>query len=421
MAARKRSSDAKRAQKSARTAQPAKNVRAGNLGKEHFPSEDEADPEDSARLRRHPGALEQGETGAANRPRPVDDDAWGRPHLPRSGTLSSAGDTDQLPVVESGLPVDPEDFGRQFLSTATQQDNFESELWQSELEGSSYSLGQLISEATLEASGQEGFEIPETSAFRGALPDADLEPPAGDFDMLHDVVREASLFDRRLEDVEVGDTLEQKHVDSDDTTPEMDRTEDEDARQVEARHTHETLQHGRGGRPPARASAPVVETRAHGEPRPQKPPGAVRSRRDARHSAHIIQTSRRAAKIVAEQTGLEDFDQAMTALEVVVSGIARRLAPPTAGDFLAQLPSELRHRLAETVTAEPEIGLTLETIESELARRLDVELSEAKRLVGDTGTALEHLVSHGEIAHVCAQLPRDIQSIFSGEVAHGRP
>lgn len=421
MAARKRGSDATRGgTKGDRTADRAKKMRAGNVGKEHFPSEDEADPEDSARQRRYPGALEEGEAGEPNRP--VDDEAWVRPHMPSSGTLSSVGDTDQLPVVESGLPVEPEDFGRQFLSTATQQDNFESEMRQSELERGSYSVGQVISEATLESSGQEGFEIPETTAFSGTIPDADLEPPVADFDMLHDVVHEASLFDRRIEDLEVGDTLEQRHVDSDDTTPEMDRTEDEKAREVEARHTLETLHHGRGGRPPLRTATPVVETSAHRQPRPARAaPGAVRTRRDARHAAHIIQTSRRAARIVAEQTGLDDFDQAMTALEVVVSGIVRRLTPTTAGDFLAQLPSELRRRVAETVTAGPEGGLTRETIESELARRLDVELSEAKRLVSDTGTAIEHLVSHGEIAHVCAQLPRDMQSIFPGEVAHWKP
>jgi hypothetical protein len=208
---------------------------------ERFPGDDDADPEDSARDRRHPGALSQDEE--EHQRRPVDDESYGRPLLPRSGTLSSLGDTDRLPVVESGFPVEPEDLGRQFLSSATQQDNFESEVQWNELERGSYSLGQMISESTMEASGQEGLEIPESGSFGGARADADLEPPDSDFDLREDAVHESSLFDRRFDELEVGGAREQADIES----RGFGSARDEGARELEAAQTRETLEHGRGG------------------------------------------------------------------------------------------------------------------------------------------------------------------------------
>jgi hypothetical protein len=156
---------------------------------------------ESGRMRRHPAALEERralERGSSEQPdeaRPVDAEA--RPHVspPTSGTLASIGDSDELSVAESGLPVEPEDLGIQFLRDATEQDNFESETSTAERPRGAYAMGQMISEGTLEASGQEGAELPQSSALGGTARDALSEPEVEELSLTSGAVRSASLFD----------------------------------------------------------------------------------------------------------------------------------------------------------------------------------------------------------------------------------
>jgi hypothetical protein len=124
-------------------------------------------------------------------------EAEGHPHVhpPTSGTLASLGDSDELSVVESGLPVEPEDLGVQFLRDATDQDNFESEATTGERPRGAYALGQMISEGTLEASGQEGTELPQSSALGGPSGDAPSASDVDELDLTANTVRSASLFD----------------------------------------------------------------------------------------------------------------------------------------------------------------------------------------------------------------------------------
>jgi uncharacterized protein (DUF2267 family) len=401
---------------------------------QHFPGEDDVDPEESARVRRHPSALGDAEPEELNRPRPVEDAGHPGPPTPSSGTLSSLGDSDGLPVVESGLPLEPEDLGRQFLRDATEQDNFESEVWRSDIDRGLPQLGQMVSEATRESAGQEDLVVPESSALVGSRTETHLEPPSSELDMMSDAIVESSLFDQHVEDVEEGDVREPSYVRTDDLeagqTPGARPSGDEEAREGEMKRTRKTLTHGRGGQPVrlrpsprAERSKPALGT-GQGEARegtPAEPRIGVRSSRQARHAAHVIQTSRRAVELVADVTELDDFEQAMTALEVVVGGIVRRITPSEAGDFLAQLPSELRSRVIDATPAGPEPSLTRATIESELSSRLQIGLGEASQLVDQIGIVLEQLISAGEIAHVRAQLPKELQSIFRGDVAHRTP
>jgi uncharacterized protein (DUF2267 family) len=154
--------------------------------------------------------------------------------------------------------------------------------------------------------------------------------------------------------------------------------------------------------------------------RRQKPPGS-RSAGEARHAAHAIQTSHRAARLVADVTGLYDFDQAMTALEIVAGGLAARIVPQEARDLLAQLPSEVRDRVLESLVPGPDTGVTRETIEFELVRRLPIDAARASELVVQVGLALEHLVSPGEINQVRAQLSSDLRAILPEAIAHPTP
>jgi uncharacterized protein (DUF2267 family) len=124
--------------------------------------------------------------------------------------------------------------------------------------------------------------------------------------------------------------------------------------------------------------------------------------------------------LVQEATGLDDFAQALAALEAVVGGIVRRLPPDEASDFMAQLPSELRERLL-ALPPGPDRGLTLETIAVEIAKRLDVDVAVASTLAHRVGTALRYLVSPGELAHVKAQLPEALRPLLNDEILHRTP
>lgn len=160
--------------------------------------------------------------------------------------------------------------------------------------------------------------------------------------------------------------------------------------------------------------AEPAELKPAGAVHPTKPATARRSdesKRSRRGTARMLQTAHEAARKVQEETGLEDKETALTAVEVVVADIMRRLTPPEAHDLLAQLPKELQRRLTN-VPEGPDENLTRETIELDLVRRLKIEPGDAPKLLNRLGVALERLVSRGEIADVKAQLPRGMKGIF---------
>lgn len=136
---------------------------------------------------------------------------------------------------------------------------------------------------------------------------------------------------------------------------------------------------------------------------------ALRARR---HAAHVEQTLHHALRIIEEETGLEGFDRAFSALLVVVSGVVRRITPPEAGDFLSQLPAEVRERVASETRSGPDRGVTRESIDGEMQQRLGVDHAEARELVSRIGAALSRLVSPGELEDVRGQLPEAMRSIL---------
>lgn len=157
-----------------------------------------------------------------------------------------------------------------------------------------------------------------------------------------------------------------------------------------------------------------------GETHPTRPPpqpetDAIRA---LRHAAHAERTLHRAVRIVEEETGLQGFERAATALEVVVTGIVRRIMPPEAGDFLSQLPAALRERVLSSVRTGPDGEVTRQSIETEMQQRLGVDPAEAAELVNHVGAALRRLVSAGEIEDVRGQLPQRMRSIL--EESHPR-
>jgi CBS domain-containing protein/uncharacterized protein (DUF2267 family) len=130
-----------------------------------------------------------------------------------------------------------------------------------------------------------------------------------------------------------------------------------------------------------------------------------------RHAARAEETFGRLVHRVQTMAGLENREFAVTALELVLGGVIRRITPQEASDLVAQLPSALQDRLLD-LPAGPDRTVTRTSIEKELAERLDLSAERASRLVIDVGAALEQAVSAGEIEDVVSQLPKDMRTIF---------
>jgi hypothetical protein len=190
------------------------------------------------------------------------------PPLPRqvsrSGTLPAVADSDAFTVVEPGMPVEPEELGTQFLRNATEQDNFESQAPSDEGDNGVVILPHVvISDATLDASMQEGAEWLESSAVENKSTGVATEPFERNVDLTRDSIGAASLFDQVVPDEALSeDELEDVPVEGVTVEPTL-HTEDpsdpsvfEEAREREIRRVRKELlkkrQHAEQAASPAR-------------------------------------------------------------------------------------------------------------------------------------------------------------------------
>jgi CBS domain-containing protein/uncharacterized protein (DUF2267 family) len=157
------------------------------------------------------------------------------------------------------------------------------------------------------------------------------------------------------------------------------------------------------------------------EPRREKPSDAVHpvrvppedrsAERQERHQSRSGRTLSEFSKHLSETLGIEDRGRALTAFEVVATALVERLTPDEARDFLSQLPSLLRERL-EGVPKGPDPHVTRESVETDMALRLDLEPEEAAALVRRVAVSMEDFVSEAEVEDIIAQLPRDMKELF---------
>jgi uncharacterized protein (DUF2267 family) len=143
---------------------------------------------------------------------------------------------------------------------------------------------------------------------------------------------------------------------------------------------------------------------AHGElPRARRPETRHRAHADASYSALL--------RRVLDETGLATLHDAEAALDVLLSGLIERITPEEAAEMVAQLPSNLRERLAG-VTRGPNRDVTREALEHALSLRLGIGEARAAQLIVRLARALENAISRGELLDVKAQLPADLRGIF---------
>jgi uncharacterized protein (DUF2267 family)/predicted transcriptional regulator len=138
----------------------------------------------------------------------------------------------------------------------------------------------------------------------------------------------------------------------------------------------------------------------------------VAAEREARHAARAERTFHDFTADLQQDLGLDDPERALSAFEAVTSGLVRRLTPGQALDFASQLPSMLKEKLLD-LPAGSDRGVTRESIENDVARRLGLDRDSAVALVRQVGATLGHFVDESEIEHVKEQLPKAMKEILS--------
>lgn len=102
---------------------------------------------------------------------------------------------------EPGAPVEATERGLQFLRDATEQYTFELDLpFEADDELVGATLGQIVSDATLEAAQQNDFELPLSAALSDDTSEVTGEPDTLVVDLTSDAIVGASLFDRPISD-----------------------------------------------------------------------------------------------------------------------------------------------------------------------------------------------------------------------------
>jgi len=142
------------------------------------------------------------------------------------------------------------------------------------------------------------------------------------------------------------------------------------------------------------------------------PAPSARTRAADRSAGRAASTYGRLLNRVRLEAGLDTAEQAETVLEVVLSGIVRRLTADEASDLIAQLPSVIQPDLRRLPPG-PDKTIDLGTIQSELVRRMDVEPERAAELVAAVGSTIAQVVSPGQVDHMRGQLPQTMRGIFS--------
>jgi CBS domain-containing protein/uncharacterized protein (DUF2267 family) len=140
------------------------------------------------------------------------------------------------------------------------------------------------------------------------------------------------------------------------------------------------------------------------------PPARSPTRR--RSAARAEATYARLLNQLQADASLETPEQAEAALGVVLESVVRRLTPDEADDLIAQLPSLVQPTL-QTLPPGPDKSITRETMEREVARRLEVEPERAAQLVSAAGATVAQSVSAGQIEDVRGQLPEEMREVFS--------
>lgn len=141
------------------------------------------------------------------------------------------------------------------------------------------------------------------------------------------------------------------------------------------------------------------------------PAATARTPARRRSLARAEATLARLLTEVRAETGLDDPEQARTALDTVLVSLVRRLIPQEAEDLIAQLPSLLQPAL-RALPPGPDKTINEASILAALRARLDVEPREAARILHAVGGVIAGGISDGQAEDVRGQLPVGLRDAF---------
>jgi len=105
---------------------------------------------------------------------------------------------------------------------------------------------------------------------------------------------------------------------------------------------------------------------------------------------------------IQESTGLSD-QHLVTATDVILSSIVRRLYYTGAAHLISQLPDGLQERLLDLPPG-PDAKITANSLVSELSRLLEVSPEEVNALLVEFYEGLEHVLSKSETRHLRTEI-----------------
>ncbi len=115
---------------------------------------------------------------------------------------------------------------------------------------------------------------------------------------------------------------------------------------------------------------------------------------------------------IAEATSLSRGEARILTL-YLITAILRKVTPAEGKSLLAQLPYVLQAELISEISFGPN-KITADEILEEISSRLGKTPEVTKSLLSQFWRALGELTTVGETKHVAAQLPKEINQIFSG-------
>lgn len=152
-----------------------------------------------------------------------------------------------------------------------------------------------------------------------------------------------------------------------------------------------------------------------GQLRPTRPENtqALNRRAERRQQAHQRQAYARLLRRTLAFTELAWTERAEAVLQLVLTGLLRRVTREEARHLLAQLPSRLQQVLIPRLPAEPDPGVNRQSLERDLQRQLLIGPDLAAQLLDQIGRALQASISAGEISDFTSQLPADMKGILA--------
>lgn len=140
-------------------------------------------------------------------------------------------------------------------------------------------------------------------------------------------------------------------------------------------------------------------------------PSRTGTRAHRRSLARAEATLTRMLAAVRVEAGFEDLEQARVALDIVLASLVRRLTPHEANDLVAQLPSLLQPGL-RALASRPDKEIDETSIQAELGAQLDVDPTEAARILAAVAGIVAAGMSDGQADDVRSQLPPGLRDLF---------